>query len=152
MRLTSMTRSFALAISGIVLLGTYAKADNFYFSFTNTIGNVPGTVTGEIEGLTNGTTSTATEVIIQSFPSALGATGELPSPPINATAWLSQIENSFTETGGVITAYDFRAFDFNPPPLTDGTDYELLLAGNPEGGGTTALQCNCGGGGPLGGG
>jgi hypothetical protein len=62
--------TFALMISGIVLAAGPASADDFSFSFTNDIGNVAGTVTGEILGLTDNSTGAATDVIIESFPSA----------------------------------------------------------------------------------
>jgi len=103
-----MTAIFALAIAGIVLLGPTARADNFSFSFTNTLGSVPGTVTGEILGLTNNSTSAATQVIIESFPSALNPSF---SPPIDATLWAEQDENSFDEEAGVIVSGGFQAVE-----------------------------------------
>jgi len=106
MRLKSMTAIFALAISAIVFLGPTAKADDFSFSFTNTLGTVPGAVTGEILGLTNNSTSAATQVIIETFPPALNAPF---SPPLDATLWSDQLENSFTEEAGVIVSGGFQA-------------------------------------------
>ncbi|MGD0950779.1 MAG: hypothetical protein ABSA52_25645 [Candidatus Binatia bacterium] len=94
-------------VLGIALSGVPAWADNFRFSFTNDIGNVPGTVFGEIRGLTNNTTGPATEVIITSFPAGLNSV--LGSGPINATLWDQQYQNSFTETGGVVTGGGFWA-------------------------------------------
>lgn len=44
---------------------------NFYYSFNNVIGNVVGTVSGEIFGLTDNATSSATNITIASYPSAL---------------------------------------------------------------------------------
>ncbi len=127
MHLTSVTRTFALAISGIVLLSAYAKADNFNFSITNTIGNVAGTVTGEILGLTNNSTGPASEVIIESYPVAL--ISDFGNAPIIATLWNDQFENTFTETGGVITAENFWAEDVGGPPFA-----VLFINGDPEAG------------------
>ena len=86
-------------VAGLVLLFgvTFAHADNFYFAFDNTIGNVTGTVTGEIFGLVNNSTSAATDVIINSAPTALG----LPSVPFDMFG--TPNNNSFTETAGTIS-------------------------------------------------
>jgi hypothetical protein len=111
-RLKFMTLIFALAISGIALSSVSAKADDFSFSFTSTSsdpGTVPGTVTGEILGLTNNATGPATEVLIMSFPSGLNSV--LGSGPINAMLWDQQYQNSFTESGGQVTAGGFWAQD-----------------------------------------
>lgn len=105
MRLASMSRTFALAISGFALLSTYAKADNFGFSFTE---SGVGTVSGVIMGLTNNSTGTATAVIIESMPAVFDA--DLGNPPINATLW-SVAQDSFTETSGQITAMNFFAVE-----------------------------------------
>lgn len=100
----------------------FAQADDFSFSFTNTVGNVAGTVTGEILGLTNNSTGAAAKVIVESFPAGLNSV--LGSAPIDVTSW-TVFDNSFTETGGQIVAADFDAetgvgttsfggFEFNP--------------------------------------
>jgi len=131
----SRTAIFALAIAGIVFFGPTARADNFKFSFTNTLGGVPGTVTGEILGLTNNSTSAATQVIIETFPAALN-----PSffPPINATLWSIQIENSFTEAAGGVVSGGFEAqmpgitFGFSDLAI-DSSGYNVLY-----------LECHCG--------
>lgn len=109
-RLKSMRLILALAISGIALSSVSAKADDFSFSFTNTVWYaVPGTVTGEILGLTNNATGPAAEVLITSFPSGLNSV--LGSGPINAMLWDQQYQNSFTESGGQVTAGGFWAND-----------------------------------------
>jgi hypothetical protein len=90
-----------------LMLPGVLRADDFTFSFTNTIGNIPGTVTGEILGLTNNATSPAAEVLITSFPSGLNSI--LGSAPIIASLWAIQYENAFTETGGVVTGGGFFA-------------------------------------------
>jgi hypothetical protein len=85
----------------------------FDFSFTNTApGVTPGTVTGEIVGLSDNATSAATAVIINSYPSALGT---IPTPinlfsyPLIAGNPNSIAANSFSVSGGQITASDFYA-------------------------------------------
>jgi hypothetical protein len=132
MHFKPMNSIIAAVIVGIVLLGTYAKADNFYFSFTDTTGAgyVFGTVTGEIEGLTNNATGPAAEVLLLSFPTAvLYLPGSVPPgvPPLfecpstsavcDVSLWYSQefgfSPNIFTETNGLITYFDFNSFSFN---------------------------------------
>jgi hypothetical protein len=103
---------FALALSGIVLSGTSAKADDFSFTITNTDGNLSGTVSGEILGLTDNTTGPAAQVLIESYPAAIAS---IVGPgPIDATQFLNQLVNSFTEVNGVVTAGSFVAY--NPQP------------------------------------
>jgi hypothetical protein len=104
--------SLLILVSLLVTISSapLARADDFSFSFTNTIsGNVSGTVTGIIRGLTNNTTGPATQVIITSFPAGLSSV--LGPAPINAMLWDQQIQNSFTETNGVVTAGGFWAQD-----------------------------------------
>jgi len=107
-RLKSITLIFALAIAGIVLSGASAKADNFTFSFTNTVepcsSCVPvGNVTGEILGLTNnGLPSTPTSVIITGVPSGFVYPFSLPTA-------FPLISGTFTETNGQITGADLSA-------------------------------------------
>jgi hypothetical protein len=79
---------------------------NFDFSVTNTIGDVSGTFSGEIFGLTNNATSSATSVLVTSFPAGLDSL--LPAP-VNATSWDQQVQNSFTVTNGQITGGGFWA-------------------------------------------
>ncbi len=86
---------------------------NFSFSFTDdpTVGTTPGTVTGEIDGLSDNSTSAASDVIIDTVPSALGGIsteGPLPIETI-ASGWNNPIINSFTVSGGQITAASFFA-------------------------------------------
>ncbi len=121
-----MSAVFALAIAAVALSSVSAQADDFTFSFVNTVGNVGGTVTGEILGLTNNSTGPATEVLITSFPSGLNSV--LGSAPINATDFTSQVSNSFTETNGQVTAADFIAWE-----TVDSYTYggELYVDGDP---------------------
>jgi hypothetical protein len=86
---------------------------NFSFSFTNdpSYGKTAGTVTGEIEGLSDNSTGAAADVIIETAPSALGGIsteGPLPIETI-ASGWNNPIINSFTVSGGQITAASFFA-------------------------------------------
>jgi hypothetical protein len=101
------------AVASLGLFPSPGHALNFDFSFSCTscmnVAPFGGTVTGEIDGLTNGT-SAATAVTIGSYPSALfSASFTLPPAPfitfpnVNDTVY----ENTFTVTGGVITAYHF---------------------------------------------
>jgi hypothetical protein len=88
-----------------------ARADNFFFSFSNVTGNVPGTVSGEIFGLTNNSTSAASDIVINSFP--VGLTG-LPAAPFSVFTAITNeggtfFNNSFTETNGMVTAASFLA-------------------------------------------
>jgi hypothetical protein len=101
------TAIVTFGILGMAFAGPSAKADIFDFTITNARGNVSGSVTGEIFGLVNNSTSAASEVLITDFPAGLNSA--LGGAPINATAWAIQMENSFTETNGQITAADFAA-------------------------------------------
>jgi hypothetical protein len=99
----------------IVAFAAPARAGllNFSFSFTTVPhqdGTTPGTVTGEIEGLSDNSTGAASDVIIETAPSALGGIStEGPLPiDLNASGWVS-IFNSFTVSGGQITDASFFA-------------------------------------------
>jgi hypothetical protein len=81
---------------------------DFTFSFTGTAppGSVAGTVTGEIFGLTAGITSSATNVIVESYPAGL----EPPAPPI--TVFTNIVINTFSVNSmGTITDAQYLAFD-----------------------------------------
>jgi hypothetical protein len=106
-RLLRVVRT-TLAALPVVLLAGVAQAGtlNFDFSVTNTIGNVPGTFTGEIFGLTDNATSAASSVVILSIPSGMN---NVVSPPIDATLWNQQLENSFTVVNGEVVDGGFVA-------------------------------------------
>jgi hypothetical protein len=139
MRLKSITLIFTLAISGIVLSGASARADDFTFSFTNTI---PcgycvsgGAVTGEILGLTNNATSTPTSVIITGVPS--GFTYPFPLPTVFQLVDTGAAP-TFTESNGQITGANLTAElnyfgSANPPdPGPDWTvTYGISFLGGP---------------------
>ena len=94
-------------LTGGVTISTTSKAQLiFSFSVTNTAGTVAGTFKGEIFGLIDNSTSSATKVLIESFPSGLNS---LASPPVDAILWNQQNQNSFTVSGGQITAGGFWA-------------------------------------------
>lgn len=81
------------------LPGAHAGTLSFDFSFSNATGSVPGTVTGEITGLASSGSSSAANVIIDSYPSALGLSLTTPySIPL-----LDIAENDFTVSNGQIT-------------------------------------------------
>ncbi len=103
-----MRKSLWISVLGIVLFGTYAMADNFYFSFTNTTGVVSGTVTGEIVGLTNNATGPATQVIITSYPPGLSP---FETAPFDVLGWDFLLGNQFTEVNGSITTGAIAAYD-----------------------------------------
>lgn len=104
-------------VMAFTLVHGTAKGDNFSFSFSNDPagpGNVSGTVTGEIFGLVNNSTSAATDIVINSYPAGLVQFGTY-TTPIDVMAWSGGTigENSFTESGGVITAGGFDIFGAN---------------------------------------
>jgi hypothetical protein len=114
-----MMRAMKLGVFAVAMLAATAGRTQasliFDFSITNATGNVPGTVTGQILGLTNNTTSAATQVLIDSFPPALGnAAGPT---PINAMLWNFQLENSFTVSNGQVTNGGFWAEESSTPLL-----------------------------------
>lgn len=120
---------FALIFSGIVFLSTPARADDFSFTFTNVTGNVGGTVTGEILGLVDNSTGPATDVIIESFPSALNAylfTSYTAPIDLLTFPWFGTGPNAFTESGGVITSASFGMDDGDFDFVTLGTGCNIL--------------------------
>jgi hypothetical protein len=110
MRISSKVLACAGFCVLVVASAVPARADllNFSFSFTNTLGNTAGTVTAEIEGLSDNSTGAASDVIIQTAPASLGTLeGTLPID-LDAAGW-SFLSNSFTVSGGQITAVNFNA-------------------------------------------
>jgi hypothetical protein len=93
------------AAAALLALSGAASAVTVTYSFTNVVGNVPGTVFGHIDGLVDNATSAATAVWVDSYPAGLGSYGT----PFNVLAWVggSLPENSFTMSGGVVTAAFF---------------------------------------------
>lgn len=140
--MTSRMLRAAVAVA-LLCTGTASRAADFIFSFgtdpTDPViyNAVPGTVTGRILGLPDDGSGAALQVLIDSY----SPDGTL-SYPVNATAFFSQFENSFTVDGGVIIAAAFRAdndfispsFDrlyFNIPIYdTGGTNYASLGSNN----------------------
>jgi hypothetical protein len=109
-----MMRKQILTLLGAGLIGVMHPAAaqatllDFTFSFSGTLppGNVAGTVTGEIFGLTEGATSSATNVIVDSYPAGL----EPPSPPQTVTRSTGGASNTFTvNSTGDITAANYEA-------------------------------------------
>jgi hypothetical protein len=110
-----MSRKLTGEVAGWVLMlsATFgpAHADNFYFSFDNTTGDVAGMVTGEIFGLVDNSTSSATDVMITSAPTAIG----LPTTPydIFPLSISLPLHNTFTVSSHTILSMDFNAYDFS---------------------------------------
>ncbi|GCL54071.1 hypothetical protein NIES3806_14080 [Microcystis aeruginosa NIES-3806] len=104
----------ALATVATATLAPVASAATFNFSFGNVEGPVSGTVQGTLtlpDG--DGTNLAATSLIVTSAPSALGYT--LPFDVLaNPTV---VFDNSFTVSGGVITASSFVAENNNTDTL-----------------------------------
>jgi len=105
-------RKQILTLLGAGLIGlmhpaaAHATLLDFTFSFTGTVppGNVAGTVTGEIFGLTEGATSSASNVIVDSYPAGL----EPPSPP--QTIFSVILSNTFSVSAtGEVTAAAFSS-------------------------------------------
>ena len=93
----------ALATVATATLAPVASAATFNFSFGNVEGPVSGTVQGTLTLPDGDGTNAATSLIVNSAPAALGYT--LPfNVPMN-----SVLGNSFTVSGGVITASSFLA-------------------------------------------
>jgi len=100
---------------------------NFDFSFTGPLdqGGGTGTVTGEIFGLTDNATSAPTDVVIDSYPAAIGG---LPPAPWDLYAipgfifgenGTPLLANHFTVTNGVITDALFGLFAPPDTPVLD---------------------------------
>lgn len=102
MRDRLLAAGVALTLAGAP--STQAGTLSFYFSFSNVTGSVPGTVTGEITGLADNGSSSATNVYIDSYPSALGLTLTTPFDTIADSAL-----NSFTVSSGHITGATYFA-------------------------------------------
>ena len=141
--MTSRMLRAAMA-AALICTGSVCLASDFTFSFGTDSSDplitngVPGTVTGRILGLPDDGTGSALQVLIDSY----SPDGSL-SYPIDATAWFSQWENSFTVAGGDIVAAEFHADDdfliseldrlyFNIPIYDEagGTNYASLGSNN----------------------
>lgn len=102
---SSFCYSVALATVATATLAPVASAATFNFSFGNVTGPVSGTVQGTLTLPDGDGTNAATSLIVTSAPSALGYT-----LPFNVLANLTSVPaNSFTVSGGVITASSFGA-------------------------------------------
>ncbi len=109
-----MLRTMKLAVFAAVTLAAMAgqvRADLIFdFSISNTIGNVPGTVSGQILGLVDNTANqAASAVLIQSFPAGPSGLLPVPDPTVAAPTWTFDL-NSFSVSGGQVTAANFDAF------------------------------------------
>ncbi|CCI12299.1 conserved exported hypothetical protein [Microcystis aeruginosa PCC 9806] len=130
---SSLCYSVALATVATATLAPVASAATFNFSFSNVGGPVSGTVQGTLtlpDG--DGTNLSATSLIVTSAPSALGYT-----LPFNVLANSTGVfDNSFTVSGGVITAssfgaqYNSEAFTLNLSPGSLGSLFSVQGAAN----------------------
>ena len=114
---------FSISLLGLLCLTMPGalRADDFTFSFTNTVGNVPGTVTGDIYGLANnGIAGPASQVTLSGYP-ALPYEVNLGTPSVNTLPSWTVEENSFTETDGVISNAEFVVY------TPGGDDFLILL-------------------------
>jgi hypothetical protein len=105
------------------------RADDFTFTFTNTIGEISGTVTGEIYGLTDGSTGPATQVTLTSYPAVFDNTvlnpTDNPISLIGASGW-TVLDNTFIESGNTIVGTATpAAFEVENPSITTGNDFAL---------------------------
>ena len=123
----TVRRTLLALLMSAATIGRLQAEQIFDFSFTNTIGNVPGTVTGEIVLPFDGNgTGAASQVLLETFPSALSPIG---APPIDTTLWTYQELNTFTvSTGQVTGASEFYAYTSTSYPssvidLTTTTSY-----------------------------
>jgi len=124
-----MKRTMKLGMLAVVLLAatagrTQAGSQSFDFSFTTDdttpSGWITGTVKGEIELPFSGDGSgPATLVSIDTIPS--GMTNIYGTLPINATAWDTQVKNTFTVSGGMITLADYSATNALTLPPPEGS-------------------------------
>jgi hypothetical protein len=108
----------ALSLAGSLLAVQSASAATVYYHFDNVTGNVAGTVSGHITGLVDNATSAATGVWVDSYPAGLAGSSGLGSYPVPfdvLTAWSGGTvnENSFTLSGGVVTAAFFSLVGAN---------------------------------------
>ncbi len=129
---SSFCYSVALATVATATLAPVASAATFNFSFGNVEGPVSGTVQGTLTLPDGDGTNAATSLIVTSAPSALGYT-----LPFNVLAnFTSVVANSFTVSGGVITASSFgaqnltEALTLNFSPGTLGSLFTLQGAAN----------------------
>ena len=120
----------------LLLFSSVAQADNFSFSFSNdpAFGNMDGTVTGKIVGLTDNATSSATDVIIDSYPASLIQFGSY-STPVDVSTWTNSFvyENSFTLVNDQITGGAFSI-------VNSATNDVLLINSSLLGGGDNYLS------------
>ncbi|GCA71225.1 hypothetical protein MiYa_02764 [Microcystis aeruginosa NIES-2519] len=124
----------ALATVATATLAPVASAATFNFSFGNVEGPVSGTVQGTLtlpDG--DGTNLAATSLIVTSAPAALGYT-----LPFDVLANFTNVAaNSFTVSGGVITASSFaqnsntEGLSLNFLPGNFGSVFSVQGSGNP---------------------
>jgi hypothetical protein len=111
------TKLFGTCIALAMLLAcSPSYALTIDFSFTNTVGNVTGTVSGEIEGLADSGFSSATDIVIESAPAALGLATPFDALDFGTGLTLVQA-NSFLVSNGNITGALAFTTNYGAPPL-----------------------------------
>jgi hypothetical protein len=129
---SSLCYSVALATVATATLAPVASAATFNFSFSNVTGPVNGTVQGTLTLPDGDGTNAATSLIVTSAPAALGYT-----LPFNVPANFGVLINSFTVSGGVITASSFfaqnstEALTLNFLPGSLGSLFSVQGSGTP---------------------
>ena len=123
----------ALATVATATLAPVASAATFNFSFGNVTGPVSGTVQGTLTLPDGDGTNAATSLIVTSAPAALGYT-----LPFDVLAnFIGVAANSFTVSGGVITASSFfaqnstEALTLNFLPGSLGSLFSVQGSGTP---------------------
>ncbi|MBD2295105.1 hypothetical protein H6G06_16860 [Anabaena sphaerica FACHB-251] len=100
------------AVAGVVVSSASpAQALDFNFSFTNDpgLGSVNGTVEGTIYGLIDNATSSATGIIVTSYPAGLN----LPATPFSPFSLGNETSNSFEVLNGVLVNANLRIIGSN---------------------------------------
>ena len=117
-------RSVACILAAFAVAAAAEAAPIFTFTIVDIHGNTPGSVSGTIHGLPSNGTGAATAVLIESFPVGLNS---LEPPPIDATLWGHQIQNSFTVVNDEVVDGGFWA---TQPFGSLITGYSLLINAN----------------------
>ena len=116
---TTMFKCCSAILALMLLSSAPSRALTIDFSFTDTLASppgVPGTVTGEIEGLTNGFSS-ATDIIIESAPGALGLVTPFDALASSPGLTLVQSNAFIVSNGNIITAALAFSTNYGAPPF-----------------------------------
>jgi hypothetical protein len=103
------------AVAGVVVSSASpAQALDFNFSFTNDsgFGSVNGTVEGTIYGLIDNATSSATDIIVTSYPAGLNLPTS-PTSPFSVFSLGIETNNSFEVLNGVLVNANLKIIGSN---------------------------------------